>query len=702
MTSIFDAALEHHRHGRLDPARKLYLEVLSQNPRHADSLHLLGVLANQVDRPDLAVDLISAAIACNAAVPAYHVNLGNALRALRRHDAAIAAFRAALDIDSALTDAHLNLAAALADQNRLAEAAECLRDAVSLRPERPDLHLMLGDCLREQHRLAEAATCYRRARSLDPTDVETLNKLGWVRRQEGCAAEAVQHHLEALALRPGDPQSCNHLGTALMAQGRFDEAASAYAGAIRGDPTAAEPCYNLGNLLVEMGRPEQAVAWLRAALERKPDFTAARYNLGNALRLLGQVDEAARCFAHVLDETPDLAEAHNNAGILLRDDGRYDEAIACFRRALSLQPDFADALNNLGNALNAQGHVDEALASLRQAVRLKPDFADAHQNLGMALLAAGDFTAGWPEYEWRWQTSQMRGSRAFAVPQWRGEPGRGRTLLIHAEQGFGDTLQFCRFAPLASARDLRVVLEVPASLVRLLEALPGIERVIASGAERPSFDLHCPMLSLPLALATTLDTIPRSPYLSPRDEDAVHWRGRLGPLVDRGLRVGLVWAGNPRRQSPALAALDRRRSVPPENLAPLFDIPGLHLVSLQKDGPAAPAGAMLTDLMDEMRDFADTAALIDNLDLVISVDTAVAHLAAALGTPVWLLDRFDPCWRWLRGRRDSPWYPTLRIYRQSRPGDWRPVIDEVARDLRLLSPQTTSQRSRNASLTFQV
>jgi hypothetical protein len=341
------------------------------------------------------------------------------------------------------------------------------------------------------------------------------------------------------------------------------------------------------------------------------------------------------------------------------------------------------------------GRLDEAAASGRVAVRLGPDSPDGHFNLSLALLALGDLAQGWEEYEWRWKTRLMQGRRHFPQPQWRGEAAGGRTLLVQAEQGFGDTIQFCRYATLAAARGLRVILEAQKPLVRLLRCLPGVDLVVEQGDGPPPFDLQCPMLSMPLAFGTTVGTIPSAAsYLEADAALAAAWRARLSAVAGHDLRIGLVWAGNPGSELPSMAARDRRRSVAPDLLAPLFGLPGLRFFSLQKDGPAAPGGFPLTDFMGGMGDFADTAALVAGLDLVISVDTAVAHLAAALGKPVWLLDRFDHCWRWLAGRRDSPWYPSLRVYRQPRPGDWAPVIAEVVRDLRSLAGRSADPEAR--------
>ena len=269
-----------------------------------------------------------------------------------------------------------------------------------------------------------------------------------------------------------------------------------------------------------------------------------------------------------------------------------------------------------------------------------------------------------------------RDLRVFSQPRWCGEAAEGRTLLMHAEQGYGDTLQFCRYGTIAVERGLRVMMEVQKPLVRLLRSLPGIDRVFTRGDEMPEADFHCPMLSMPLAVGTTMATIPASPFYLCADPDQVaYWQARLATIANQGPRVGLVWAGA------ATQAADRRRSLPADRFAPLLELDGLHFLSLQKNGPRPPAHYCLHDFMQEMDDFADTAALVANLDLIISVDTAVVHLAGALGKPVWMLDRYDPDWRWLVGRRDSPWYPSLRIYRQPRPGDWDAVLFEVAQDL---------------------
>jgi hypothetical protein len=345
------------------------------------------------------------------------------------------------------------------------------------------------------------------------------------------------------------------------------------------------------------------------------------------------------------------------------------------RSTLSIAPTEAHALTGLGTTCRVLGRYEEALGHYAEAVAVRPDFADAYMDEAMCRLEAGDFKAGWPLYEWRWQTAQFASAwRNFARPLWRGDEALdGRTILLWAEQGFGDTLQFIRYASLVAARGARVVVEVPAELARLVAGVDGVSGVVVRGDPLPAFDLQCPLLTLPLASGTTLATIPGgAPYIHGDEAAVATWRARLAPLP--GLKVGLAWYGNPR------GWMDRHRSIPIAQLAPLGGVGNVTFVSLQKDPPKRDAGAVplvLQDWTTELHDFADTAALVTALDLVISVDTSVVHLTGACGTPTWLLNRYDTCWRWLRDREDSPWYPRLRQFRQRQPADWADVIARV-------------------------
>ena len=454
--------------------------------------------------------------------------------------------------------------------------------------------------------------------------------------------------------------------------GRLSEAEAHYRHVLAAHPQHADSRHLMGVLAHQVGQSDVAERLIREAIALEPKQAAFHANLGNVLRAQGRWAEAAAVLEQALALDPGAVQAHYDLGCALAALGGPGDAADRFRQAIALRPGFAVAHNDLATVLKSQGRLDDAIDSFRAAVSADAAYAMAHTNLGMALLARGDFAEGWPEYEWRWDAGGgFAARRDFSQPQWRGEAVDGRTLLIHAEQGFGDAIQFCRYAPLARDRGLTVVLEVPLELVRLMQSLDGVDQVLARGEPLPRFDLHCPMLSLPPALGTTLETIPAEvPYLSADPDQARVWAGRLGAAP--GLKVGLAWAGG--RQT----ASDAQRSLSADLLAPLIGAPGVRWFSLQKDEPS-PAGVI--DLMADAKDFADTAALIANLDLVVSVDTAVAHLAGAMGKPVWLLDRYDPDWRWLTGRRDSPWYPTMTIYRQPAPGGWTHVIEAISEHL---------------------
>jgi len=487
-------------------------------------------------------------------------------------------------------------------------------------------------------------------------------------------------------MRQNQPQPQNLFSTALRLHqaGRLNKAEKIYREILARDPRNPDGLHYLGVVLHQLRRDPAAAELISRAIALNPNLATWHSNLGNVHNDHERVDQAIACYQRAIQIRPDLADAYSNLAAALKKKDRIDEAAACSLRALELAPDLPEAHNNFGTALQRQRRLREAADRFRHAISLRPDYVDAHTNLSTTLLTLGELEEGWQEYEWRWKSPQMFPDRRnFARPQWLGEEASGRTLLIYAEQGFGDTIQFCRYATLAAERGLRVVMEVPPALVRLLRNLPGVERVVAKGEPLPPFDLYSPMLTLPLALGTTVETIPcAGAYLRPDATQVATWRVRLDAIGGGAPKIGLLWAGGSRLHSPEAAAIDRRRSIAPHLLAPLMAVSGADFISLQKEGPPAPEDFRLADFMSEMTDFADTAALIANLDLVVSVDTAVAHLAAAVGKPVWLLDRFDACWRWLTDRRDSPWYPGLRLYRQPQPGQWEPVVAELARDLR--------------------
>ncbi len=449
----------------------------------------------------------------------------------------------------------------------------------------------------------------------------------------------------------------------------------------------------LGRGIAGLGHYQAALAAYDRALAIRSDVPQILSNRGNALRALGRLAEAEASLREALQLAPDFANAHSNLGTVLIRLDRFAEAEASLRQAIRLQPEVAEFHKNLGYLYMRLARPVDAQASYRAALRLRPDDAEIHEDFGMALLWSGRFEEGWAEYEWRWQTKRMAGeARRFSTPPWRGQSLVDKVILLHAEQGLGDTLQFCRYVSHVAAQT--TILEVQPQLFRLLSRLRGFDKIITRGDPLPPHDLHCSLLSLPHALGTTLDTIPGStPYLSADPRDVARWRGRLSGIS--GLRVGLCWAGGKSPNNPEQNLANDRRSLRLDRVAPLAGIDRISFVSLQKGPPAdeavhPPMGMKLYDFTAELQDFADTAALIECLDLVISVDTSVAHLTGALGKPVWLLTCFGACFRWLQDREDSPWYPSLRQFRQPALGDWETVLIRVREALltaRVIAPK---------------
>ena len=489
----------------------------------------------------------------------------------------------------------------------------------------------------------------------------------------GQLAEAETLLDRVIAAAPGHSDGLHLLGVIALQRGDHAAAADRIGRAIK--LRSSVPFYhgNLGLVLRAQGRLEDAVKCFRKAIKLKPDFVEMQYELAVALCTLGQNDEAAKQFRKVLLQRPDYPGAWENLGIASRNLKQWEESSIAFDRAARLEPSRADLVFYSGAAQMSLGHRVEAEGLYRRAIALRPDYPELRHSMAVELLLTGRFTEAWPDLEWRWRLPGKQ-PRPFAQPRWMGEDLAGRTLLLHAEQGFGDTIHFCRYAYLFRP-EADIILEVPRPLIRLLGSLPGVRRIVAAGESLPPFDLQCPLLSLPGAFGTTLETIPsRTPYLQGSEADVALWRTRLAALPRPW--VGVVWSGNPN------FVQDAERSIPFERLRSLLRTQGVTFVSLQKghapEQRRGTPGHLIHDWTDELADFADTAALVEALDLVISVDTAVAHLAGALARPVWLLNRFHPDWRWLLSRDDSPWYPTMRQFRQKRADDWDGVLRDVA------------------------
>jgi len=614
----------------------------------------------------------------------------------------------------------LRLLAAIAlAEGQLPAAADLFGRLSRMRPDDLDVRNSLGVALARLGKLDDALRHFLAIRSARPDSPEAHNNVGLVLKDQRQLTEAEQLFRQALRLRPDFAAAHNNLGLALRDQRRLKEASESFMRSIQLDPRTPEAHYNLGQVLSPLGQPDAAEACLRKAVWLRPAYSAAHAALGTLLaerrpdnpevglrqavasrpgepaafwalasyiQDLGKPEEAEPLFRHALRLRPD-APAHDNVGASLARQGKYAEARTYFLKAVELAPHAIGSLINVGNTFASEGELDEAERFLRKALQVDPEQAEAHYSLAMILLLRGDFERGWPEYEWRWRSRGVRRVRLeLPQPEWDGSDLSGRTILLHAEGGLGDTIQFIRYAPLIKARGATVVLDVQVALASWLTGQPGIDRINARGEPLPAHDVHAPLMSLPRIMGTRLDTIPaKDSYLSVEPELAERWRRELSGLS--GLKVGIAWQGSPRHYQ------DRIRSFPLASFEVLAKLDGVSLVSLQKHFgreqiPAFASRFPLLDLgarLDEPDNtYLDTPAVLRSLDLVITPDTSLAHAAGALGVPVWLALPSVPEFRWMLDRDDSPWYPTMRLFRQKRPGDWGEVFGRMAAELTLL------------------
>jgi tetratricopeptide (TPR) repeat protein len=641
--ATLQAGVERHQQGDYAGAERLYREVLARRPDHFDACHLLGVALLQTGRLEDGRALIARAIALKPEVAPAHSNLAMALMGLGRHAEALASLDRAIALQPQVAESHNNRGIALANLGRRGDALTSYDAALARHPAYPEAHNNRGTALLALGRPAEALAAFEAAAAARPDYAEAHGNRGLALNQLRRLAEAIAAFDRALALKP--------------------DFADAHQGR--------------GVALAMLERPAEALASLEAAIARQPTALAYSYR-GNVLCALKRLGEALASHDRAVELGAQNHEAHHNRGFTLQAMSRPAEAVASYQAALALHPDSPDTLNNLGNSLQDLGDATGALAAYDRAIALKPDDADAHMNKALVLLRLGRLDEGWRLYEWR--KAKWPGIARADLPQpaWTGaERLEGKTLLLRREQGLGDTLQFCRYALACRERGAQVILSVQPPLVRLLSQLEPQVRVIAEGAAPGAFDRHAALMSLPLAFGTTLATVPAGPRLAAEPALAALWAGRLGPKTRP--RVGLAWSGS------AAHVNDRNRSLSLQQLLPLLS-DGAEWISLQKelrdaDDAALAAEPRIRSFAGHLSDFAETAALIAQLDLVVTVDTSVAHLAAAMGKPTWILLPLNPDFRWLAGRDDSPWYPSVRLFRQPRFGDWAAVIGEVAAEL---------------------
>jgi tetratricopeptide (TPR) repeat protein len=571
---------------------------------------------------------------------------------------------------------------ALHQRGQLAQAQTKYEEILRVQPRHFDALNMLGVIALQRGDLAAALELLGRAIEIDPDDAAVHFNRGAVLQQLNRAEESVASYGQAIAIKPDYAEAFCNRGLVLAQVNRWDEALASYDRALAAKPDFAQAHFNRGVVLKELGRWEDALTGYGRAVSLDPGFAEGYCNQGLVLAHLGRWEAALASYDHAIAIKPQFAEAHFNRGLVLSKLEQASPALASFDRAIALRADFAEAYYNRGLVLTHLKQVDASLSNYDRAVELRPGYAEAHQNRSWMLLLSGDLARGWIDYEWRWKDANgadIKHKRDLGRPLWLGDAAiAGKTILLHAEQGLGDTLQFCRYVNRVAGLGARVLLEVPAPLIPLLKQLEGVSALIGQGMALPNFDFQCPLLSLPLAFHTTLDSIPgATSYLSADPAKVEHWRGMLGD--QSAPRVGLAWSGS------TLHKNDHNRSIP---LAKILEhLPGgFEYVSLQKDPRESDRQVLkshpnMVNFDDVLNDFGDTAALCACMDLVISVDTSVAHLGGALGQRSWILLPYHADWRWLMDRDDSPWYPSVKLYRQAHVGDWNGVLRRVHTDL---------------------
>ena len=641
----FIKARTEHQQGRIDAAEKGYLDVLRKQPQHIEALGLLAAIELQSGRAASAEKHFAKALKINPNSPVLHSNRGLALRALKRNGEAL---------------------------------ASCER-ALALRPDYAAAVYNRALILQDLGRAQDALDGYGRVLAMDPHNARALNNRGLVLQELKLYDDALAAFDKALALEPGNGETHNNRGAVLRNLLRTDDALAAFERAVALQPDYATAYYNRGLVLQDLKHHGEAMDSYQRAIALKPDYAAAFNNRGLMLRDVRRNEDALADFDRALAIDPDYVEALNNRGAILQELHRDAEALETFTRMLSLQAENEKGYNNRAHAFRGLGRYEEALASYDKATELNPAYAEAQFSAGLSRLLLGQWDKGWQQYEWRWHGRAQRG---FAQSLWLGDqPVAGKTVLLHAEQGFGDTLQIVRYVNMVIDLGARVILEVQKPLKELMSQFTRAEKVIAFGEDIPPFDLHCPLMSLPLAFKTTLETLPRpTSYLSADPALVEKWRVKPGPAKHR--HIGLVWSGsgeyvNDYNRSILLAEMDKVLNQPFE------------FISLQKeirdhDRAALADRPQIRFFGDDLTSFAETAALAQCVDLVITVDTAVAHMSAALGRPTWVMLKVEPDWRWLLHRPDSVWYPTATLFRQKKGGDWPQVVDDIAAKLKSL------------------
>ena len=716
--------------GFYEAALVSYGKAIQINPNHYEAHNNRGVVLKQLGEHETAVKCYENAIIIKPDYLAAHLNQANLLQEIGRLDAALNAYESAIKIDKNCIEAIIKAGLLLQRLGRDDEAIQKLQLVLAINPKLPELYNSFGVIYRVQGKIEKAFESYHEAIQLEPNYSEAHFNYGVLLQETGQLDSAIKAYDSALKIKADHIEAYSNKAIIYRSFGDLESGLICLDQAIEINDTFAEGHCNRGLILQGLRRYDEAIASYNRALELKPDYVEAMNNRGVILKDLGKFAESMASFYVAISLKKDYADAYSNLGLVFQEINQLDAAIMQYTKAIDLKEDFAEAYFNRGVTLQKMQDYDAAIKDYQTAISKKTHFAQPHNNLGvifhelqelelsvlhfdramedpgtladaswnrsLVLLTQGNYREGWSEYEWRRRASKsgVLKNRVFHKPLWLGKESlENKTILVISEQGLGDTLQFCRYVPMLAKLGAKVIFEVQKPLLALMKGVEGVSGMTTTGIEPAEpYDCYCPLMSLPHAFETTLETIPNSiPYIHSDPAKTEYWKNKLGKK--NRMRIGLVWSGGFRPDQPEVWTTNNRRNLPLEKLTAFKDIDA-DFYSLQKGDPAESEllkvqkngwnGPQIINYASELKDFTDTAALIENLDLVIAVDTSTAHLAAALGKSTWILNRFDTCWRWLQEREDSPWYPSVRLFRQKQQGDWDHVL-KITRDELILN-----------------
>jgi tetratricopeptide (TPR) repeat protein len=679
LPTALNNALSLHRQGFLDQALEHYIAIFKEDRLNAECIHLIGVVALQKNRAYEAVELIQTAITLRPHESAYHCNLGNALQMLGDGDEALKCFSTAIDLNPTDIESWVRKGDILSSQKKWDAALQCYDHALQHQPSQAHIHCNKGVTLEKLQRFEEALHAYEQAIDIAPDFYEAHNNKGNVLLTLGREIEAIRAFDQAITLQPLRAQAYSNRGNAFIQLKKWQEAKNSISKALSLQPDFAEAHSNLGIVLQETDQHQEALTSYAKALALNPQFAQAYVNRSVAELALGENNQAIDSCNRALQINPHLADAFCNRGTAEKNLNLHQRAIESYQSAKGLAPRLASAHCNMGVTLKEMQRLSEALDCFDNALEIDPYYVDAHWNKALTQLLAGDFASGWISHEWRWKLHRFSSPlRNFVQPLWLGENSlTGKTLLVHSEQGLGDTIQFFRYVLALKQMGINLIVEVHEPLVSLFQEQSEKVQIVTKGADLPHFDVHCPMMSLPLALQKWDRTIPYSnAYLHSNKAKNEFWLSRV---PSRGVKIGLVWQGSAQHNN------DKNRSIPLDLL--VRHLPEqFNYICLQPELSSYEKSLLaqhdnITFFHNEIQDFSDTAALCQLMNAVVCVDTSVAHLNGALGLPTKVLLPYAPDWRWMLKRKDSPWYESVTLYRQGDDWDWEPTIKNVFDDL---------------------